>query len=122
MAYLTIGDYYTAVPVDTASPQMRVETIGEVRRAFSGVPRSSVRARYNVWEIETRWMPRATADDIMEALAESPPIDVGGDMLSAASALAVNVRRSATTRAVVAGVNTEMVKLSMELWETAAAT
>ena len=118
MPYLTLGDY-ADIPVTTSSPRMREEAIGGVRRAFSGVPRSSVRAYYRVWEVETTWIPLADAETMIEAMKDPAPLTVSGDMLSATSALVVNIQRIETTTAVVGGTATEMMRLSFELGEIA---
>jgi hypothetical protein len=121
MAYLIIGE--TTVPVVPGSPRMRQEPIGEVRRAFSGIPRSSVRDYFRMWEgVETRWLTRTEGDALFLALRGTPPLQASGDMVDGdyVDVLALNVERIETGRAMVDGVNTEMVRLSFDLWETEA--
>jgi hypothetical protein len=118
MQYLTL-DGYLDVPVITSAPKMREEAIGGVRRAFSGMPRSSVRGYYRVWEgIETRWITVSDGEFLLDALKIALPIAATGRMVGTAYVLAVNVQRLETTTAIVAGIPTEMVRIGFDLWET----
>lgn len=117
MAYAVIAGQ--TIPVMPTTPRRREFAVGEVRRAFSGAPRSSVRDYWLEWEgVETKWITRAQADTIRSALKSTPPLTVSGDMFgSVTSAYVQNIREVEKARKMFAGVNTEAVRLSFDAWE-----
>ena len=118
MAYLSVAS--TEIPVRVGAPHSKEEPVGNVRRAFSGIPRSRVRGYLKVWEgIETRWITRAEANTIVAALKGTPPLSCTGDMGGSFSAVVENIREMETERLAVGGVNTEHVRLSFDLLENA---
>lgn len=119
--YLIIGAGYDAVPVAVSAPLRKLEPVGSVRRAFSGVPRSSVRAYFNVWPVETRWIPRDQEESIIATLLASPPLTITGDMVGGSvTGVAENVRRVEVGRVAFDSVNTEAVRLAFDLLEDVA--
>lgn len=116
MAYLVAGGQ--TIGVSIGAPQRRLVSVGSVRRAYSGVPRSSVRAYFNEWPVETKWIPRSTENTVITALKASTPVTMTGDMAGSVSGCVENIRRVEVGRKMFAGVNTEAVRLGFDLLET----
>jgi hypothetical protein len=115
MAYLTVGG--VTVKVIHSAPRRREEAVGEVRRAFSGAPRSSVRAYYSVWEgVETTWITRTAADTLRAALKGTPPVACTGDLTGSINAYVSNIQEVEKARLLSSGSNVEHVRLSFDLW------
>lgn len=111
MAYLTVGG--TTIPIaDEESERIDFE-VGEVRRAFSGAPRSSVRAYKAGWKLSTPWVTRSSGNTYRGLLEASPPLTLTGDVTGSVSGYALNISTKSRTNAAGA----EVVKVSFELWQ-----
>lgn len=92
MVYLVIGALGVNVAVRSAH---RISVpVGEVRRSFSGKPRSTVSDYITAWEgVETSWMTRAAANTLRAALEDTtPPVAISGDLTGSINAYFLNVR------------------------------
>lgn len=112
MAYLVVGGVTVSVQLERVR---RIDvSVGEVRRAYSGAPRSSVSAYKNEWRgIETTWLTRSAADTLRAALKGTPPVTVSGDLTGSISAYIRNIED--VGRSKFAGG--EHVRLSFDLLE-----
>lgn len=110
MAYLVVG---STVPVALGGSQRTEVPIGEVRRAFSGAPRSSVSGYKREWSVETAWMTRAAADTLRTALKGTPPVSVSGDLTGSISVYVQNIRTVGSDK----GAAGEFTRLAFDLLE-----
>lgn len=115
MAFLEVG--YVTVPVRPGGLRGRIDPVGSVRRAFDGSPRSSVRAHYRVWAVESQWMSAADAASLEAELVALGEVDVSGDALTASSVIVDAIQRTEMTPA----GGGALARVSFELWETAGA-
>lgn len=116
MAFLVIAGQ--TIPVIPTSARRREFAIGEVRRAFSGAPRSSVRGYKLAWEgVETSWISRAQADTIRTAIKGTPPLTTTGDLTGAINTYILNIQEVDKARKMIGGVSVEAVRLSFDIWE-----
>ena len=116
MPYLVVAG--VTVQVSITKPQRADHEVGTVRRAFTGVPHSSVRARKGVWiGVETALISRTLADTLKAALEGAPPLSCSGDLTGAINCFVASIREVEKSRGMVNGVNTEMVRLSFDLME-----
>lgn len=112
MAYLVVAG--VTVPVALESVREVAVPVGQVRRAFSGAPRSSVSSYKREWRgIATKWMTRATANTLRAALDNTPPLTVTGDLTGSISAYIQNIEDAGRTK--LAGG--EYVRLSFDMLE-----
>lgn len=113
MSFLTIGG--TAVSIADDAVDREDVPVGEVRPAFSGAPRSAVRAYQTRWKLKTIPLARATADTVRGLLEASPPLTLAGDLTGSTTGyLAGSVMGHSKTLA----DGSECVVLSFELWES----
>lgn len=110
MPLLAIG----GTTVDVADDEVeRTETeVGEVRRAFSGSPRSSVRAHKAGWKVSTVYITRAAANTLLGLLKATPPLTITGDLTGSISGYALNIQTESKTMAGGA----EKVRVTFEIW------
>lgn len=110
MPFLTLPAFGD-VRVEISSARRTEVPVGEVRRAFSGAPRSTVRAYKREWPLETVWYTRATADSLRTALQATPPIAVTGDLAGSVNVYFSDIQEVEKTERVVGGTRTEYVRL-----------
>lgn len=112
MAFLTISGTNVLVQSNTS---LRTEVeVGQVRRAFSGAPRSSVRAYKRAWAIETVLMTRANADSLRTVLEAAPPLTITGDLTGSITGYVLSVQEIEKRRV---GLSNEYVRLGFQLWQ-----
>lgn len=110
MPFLTVGGTTVEVADDTVDGEEF--EVGEVRPAFSGKPRSSVRAYRSRWSMRTIPLARATADTLKGLLKAAPPLTVTGDLTGAIDAYALNIRTHSST----GSGGAELVVVTFDLW------
>lgn len=77
--YLVVAG--VTVPVAPDSVKEVAVPVGQVRRAYSGAPRSSVSAYKREWRgVTTTWIARSAANSLRAALKGTPPLAVSGDL------------------------------------------
>lgn len=114
MPFLVIASQ--TIPVTLNAARRKDVEVGEVRRAFSGAPRSSVRAYVREWEgVETRWISRAQADTFRSALEGAPPLAASGDLTGSVNVYIRNVQEVEKGRKIISGSAVEAVRLSFDI-------
>lgn len=114
MPFLVVGG--VTVLVETKTSRRTEVPIGEVRRAFSGAPRSSVRGYYRAWSIETVFITRAAADTLRAALEGAPPLTITGDLTGSITGYALNIGE--VEKRSVGPTFLEYVRLGFEFWQS----
>ena len=112
MAYLVVAG--VTVPVALGSGRRAEVPIGDVQRAYSKAPRSSVSGYKLEWRgVETVFIPRATANTLRTALKGTPPLAVTGDLTGSLNVYVRNIEEVDKTK--LSGG--EYVRLSFDMWE-----
>ena len=111
MPFLTIGG--TTVSVQDDSVDREEIAVGDVRPAFSGAPRSSVRAYKKKWTLATIPLSRTAADTLEGLLQASPPLTLAGDLTGSISGYASDIKMHSRQNAAGA----ERVVVTFCLWE-----
>lgn len=111
MPFLSIGGTDVSVANDTVDREEFA--VGEVRAAFSGAPRSSVRAYKKRWSMSTIPLTRTAANTLEGLLQANPPLTIAGDLTGSISGYASDIKMHSQTNAAGA----ELVVVSFRLWE-----
>lgn len=117
MPFLVVGGVTVKVVLPSGTREER--SVGEVRPAFSGAPRSSVRAYFAEWEVETNWLARSAADTLRAALKGTPPVACSGDLTGSINCYVQNIREVEKGRKIIGGAAVEAVRLGFKLMAAA---
>lgn len=110
MPFLTLP-VFGDVKVDINSSQRAEVPVGEVRRAFSGAPRSTVSSYRREWQLETVWLTRTVINSLRTALEAAPPVAVTGDLTGSVNVYFSDIREIEKNEFRVGGTLTEHARL-----------